>query len=481
MRRPRAALVRASGAAPTHGVRGTMEDRLLDFIGALRRADIRVSTSEDLDAFAALEHLGLADRDVFRSTLRSTLIKRQKDLPLFDTLFDLYWGSGLRAASVTQDNALAKLTELLDRLSPEVRKILEALLEANAAKLQVEIERAAHEVNLENISNMLQVNFFARRLMEKMKLPQAQGEMENLFRQVEAGGFGMGFRAEDEGEFRQRIGELEKQVRRYVERELQKNQMKLRKKKQEDGEKSLLDKNFFSLTPIDMDEMRDAVSRLGRKLQNDLALRRKHALRGKFDVKKTLRNNMQYGGVPFEISLREKRLKKPQVVVLCDVSGSVRYIANFLLQFIYTLQDQFDRVRSYVFVSDLHDVTDIFKDEPLADAIRRVMSPEVIDYYNHSDFGCAFRQFWGDHMERVNKKTSVIILGDARNNYNRPETPLLRKIRQRAKNVIWLNPESKMTWGFGDSVMDEYAPECTVAREIKNLRQLIEVIEDMVL
>ncbi|MBZ0252823.1 MAG: hypothetical protein K8I02_05735, partial [Candidatus Methylomirabilis sp.] len=178
----------ASGAAPAHGVRGTMEDRLLDFIGALRRADIRVSTSEDLDAFAALEHLGLADRYVFRSTLRSTLIKRQKDLPLFDTLFDLYWGSGPRAASVTQDNALAKLTELLDQLSPEVRKILEALLEANAAKLQVEIERAAHEVNLENISNMLQVNFFARRLMEKMKLPQAQGEMENLFRQVEAGG-----------------------------------------------------------------------------------------------------------------------------------------------------------------------------------------------------------------------------------------------------------------------------------------------------
>lgn len=463
--------------------KSTMEARVLDFVAALRRADMRVSPAETLDAFAALGVAGLEDREVFRSTLRSTLVKRARDLPLFDLLFDLYWGNAVRVGGANLDNRLGNYLDALSELPEEVRAILEALLEANPAKLQVEIERASQEINLQNISNMLQVNFYARRLLERMRVPQARAEMENLFGRLQgmgsAGGTSGG--GGDVQEFRNRVHELERQVRRHVERELRKSQLQQKSRQRGVDETSLLDKNFFSLTPIDMDEMREVVAALGKKLENEMALRRKHALRGKFDVKRTLRHNMQFGGVPFDLKLREKKVKKPQVVVLCDVSGSVRYIANFLLQFIYTLQDQFDRVRSYVFISDLHDVTEIFREDSVVDAIKRVMSPEVVDFYNHSDYGCALRQFWSDHMERVNKRTTVIVLGDARNNYNRSEVSILRGVRMRAKNLIWLNPESKMTWGYGDSVMDEYAGECTVAKEIRNLRQLVDVIEGMVL
>ncbi|MCA9774492.1 MAG: VWA domain-containing protein, partial [Myxococcales bacterium] len=440
--------------------KSTMEARVLDFIAALRRADLRVSPAESLDAFAAIEAVGLRDRAVFRSTLRSTLVKRSRDLPLFDLLFDLYWGNAVNVSGAGLDNRLANYLDTLDQIPPELKAILEALLEANAAKLQVEIERASQEINLQNISNMLQVNFYARRLLERMRVPQARAEMENLFGRLQGSGTGGGGgtgQVEDVQEFRNRVHELERQVRRHVERELKKNRIQQRSRQRGIDETSLLDKSFFSLTPIDMDEMREVVAALGKKLDNEMALRRKRALRGKFDVKRTLRHNMQFGGVPFDLKLREKKLKKPQVVVLCDVSGSVRYIANFLLQFIYTLQDQFDRVRSYVFISDLHDVTEIFREDSVVDAIKRVMSPEVVDFYNHSDYGCALRQFWSDHMERVNKRTTVLVLGDARNNYNRSELNVLRNVRMRAKNLIWLNPESKMTWGYGDSVMDEYA------------------------
>jgi len=207
---------------------------------------------------------------------------------------------------------------------------------------------------------------------------------------------------------------------------------------------------------------------------------RRRAKRGKFDVKQTLRHNLQYGGVPFKIKLDRRVRERPQVVILCDVSDSVRNVSRFMLQFVYSLQDLYSRVRSFIFVSDIGEVTHLFEEQDITEAIEQSLSGGIINVFAHSDFGRAFRQFHRDYLAAVNKKTTVIILGDARNNYNLPQEWVLRDVRQRAKQLIWLNPESRLTWGFGDSEMDRYLPYCDVVEECRNLNQLYRVIDHLV-
>jgi uncharacterized protein with von Willebrand factor type A (vWA) domain len=211
-----------------------------------------------------------------------------------------------------------------------------------------------------------------------------------------------------------------------------------------------------------------------------VSIRRRRARRGAFDSSATLRKNLQYGGVPFRIVFDRRRREKPQIVVLCDVSDSVRNVSRFMLQFVYSLQDLYTKVRSFVFVADVGEVTELFKEKEIQAALDDALRGDVINVYAHSDFGRAFRAFHRDHLNAINKRTTVIVLGDARNNYNLPHEWVLRDIEQRAKQLIWLNPENHMTWGFGDSEMDRYAPYCTVVEECRNLSQLYRVIDRLV-
>jgi uncharacterized protein with von Willebrand factor type A (vWA) domain len=226
--------------------------------------------------------------------------------------------------------------------------------------------------------------------------------------------------------------------------------------------------------------MKEAVARLAQRLKNVLAVRRKHAKKGRFDIKRTLRQNLEYGGVPFKLRFEKRRREKPQVVILCDVSDSVRNASRFMLQFVYSLQDLYSRVRSFVFVSDIGEVTEHFRSNDIKEALDIALKGDIINVYAHSDFGRAFRNFVGDHIGAVNKRTTVIVLGDARNNYNLPHDWCLREIRQRARRIIWLNPESRNTWGFGDSEMERYAPHCDLVEECRNLNQLYRVVDHLV-
>ncbi|MEW6058525.1 MAG: VWA domain-containing protein, partial [Bdellovibrionota bacterium] len=176
----------------------------------------------------------------------------------------------------------------------------------------------------------------------------------------------------------------------------------------------------------------------------------------------------------------KKKKEKPQVVILCDVSDSVRNVSRFMLQFVYSVQDLYARVRSFIFVADLGEVTRLFEDNEIHAAIDLSLRGNIINIYAHSDFGRAFRTFHRDYLSIVNKRTTVIVLGDARNNYNLPHEWVLRDIQQRAKQVFWLNPESRLTWGFGDSEMDRYAPHCDLVEECRNLNQLYRVIDKLV-
>ena len=190
---------------------------------------------------------------------------------------------------------------------------------------------------------------------------------------------------------------------------------------------------------------------------------------------------MEFGGVPFRIRYENKRKERPQVIILCDISDSVRNVSRFMLQFVHSLQDLYSRVRSYVFVADIAEVTKLFSDNDIQTAINESINGNVVNVYAHSDFGRAFRDFHRDHIEAVDSRTTVIILGDARNNYNAPNEWVMRDIQERAKQVIWLNPENRSTWGFGDSEMSRYAPHCDVVEECRNLRQLYKVVDDLVI
>ena len=176
----------------------------------------------------------------------------------------------------------------------------------------------------------------------------------------------------------------------------------------------------------------------------------------------------------------DRQREKPRVVILCDVSDSVRNVSRFMLQFVYSLQDLYSKVRSFIFVSELGEVTQLFEDNSIHEALDLALRGNVINVYAHSDFGRAFRTFHREHLNALNRRTTVIVLGDAQNNYNVPHEWVIRDIKQRAKQVIWLNPENRMTWGFGDSEMDRYAPHCTMVEECRNLNQLYRVIDRLV-
>ena len=183
----------------------------------------------------------------------------------------------------------------------------------------------------------------------------------------------------------------------------------------------------------------------------------------------------------FASSSTESGKRKPQVVILCDVSDSVRNVSRFMLQLVYSLQGLYSRVRSYIFVAEPGEITRLFEENEIHEAIDLALRGKVINLLAHSDFGKTFQMFHRDHLASVTRRTTVIILGDARNNYNIANEWVLGAIRNRAKQLIWLNPESELTWGFGDSDMEKYRPHCDIVVECRNLNQLYRVVDRIVL
>jgi uncharacterized protein with von Willebrand factor type A (vWA) domain len=272
----------------------------------------------------------------------------------------------------------------------------------------------------------------------------------------------------------ERMRDLNKLLREIIQQEQRKRAVEPSDPSQRG---SFADKSFSFYTEDDIRRMNEAVTRLAQRLKNRLSVRRKKAARGRFNVKATLRRNLQYGGVPFHIELDRRKKTKPQVMILCDISDSVLNASRFMLQFVYSVQDLYAKVRSFVFVSDIGEVTKLFEEHEIHQAVQTALKGEVIDVFSHSNFGRAFELFFKNYFPAVSSKTTVLIIGDGRNNYNRPNEWVLREIQQKAKQLIWLNPESRMTWGVGDSEMPRYLPYCDVAEECRNINQLYKVVD----
>ena len=227
--------------------------------------------------------------------------------------------------------------------------------------------------------------------------------------------------------------------------------------------------------------MREVIEQLVRRLKDILGRRYAAKNRGALDVKKTLRRAAAYQGIPVELFFRNRPPRKAKIVTLCDVSGSVWSAARFMLNMLYSLQDCFTQVRSFVFVAGLDEVTNIFEDHEINQAIEKILKEADIEYNAATDYGLTFRQFKKNYMDILNKKTTLIIIGDGRSNYSNPEDQILEEMRERSRRVIWLNPETPYFWYSGDSEMRTYQACCHEVRPCQNLNQLLDFIKSLVL
>jgi len=473
-----------------------MQERVIEFTNLLRKSGVRVSVAEAIDAFQALDELSLDDREVFKDALRSSMIKRGDEIPTYDQLFDLFWSgfydslkssfgdvnSDLAEMGIDVEALMQQLAEMMSQMDAgdlDISELAKALLTQDLSSMENMIRDASEAAGMERIENMLQVGFFSRRTLEQMDMEGAGSELEALAAQLE----GMGLSGEEAEAMRNMIQKLMETLRRtvrdFTERELQtRNHDYMQKFRRE----MLTEKSFYHLTEQEIQQMREVVHRLAQRVKNILTIRKKRLRKGKRDLHTTLRRNMARGGIPFEVAFKQRRKERPKLVILCDVSSSVANVSRFMLQFCYELQEAFTKIRAFVFVSELGEVTPVFQDHDVSVAVDKALDGgEVINVYTRSNFGFAFHHFWKNYLSAIDNKTTVLILGDARNNYNDPKAWCIRDIQNKAKNVVWLNPESPSAWGFGDSVMDRYMPYCDVVEECRNLRQLSRVVDDIVL
>jgi len=460
-----------------------MDARLLEFIGELRRAELRISPSEAVDALLAAAEVGLDDRETFRAALAATLVKSARDQETFDRLFDLYFldlralDRGLRTALGPDDPGVqALLASLLDGDGPELDPLTAVLLTGEAPALEAAVRAEARRVGLERLAHALQLGVYARRVADGLDLAAVERDLAALLRWLEARGLDPGQLARVRSYLELRLEGLRRLIRRHLEREVERRAWRR-------GERlvaeRLADTPLFALTADQVTEMKAVVARLARRIRDALALRQRRARRGRIDTRRTTRRSLAWGGVPMELVLRRRRRDRPKLVTICDVSDSVRNASRFMLQLVWSLQDCFSRVRSFVFVSEIAEVTEAFDAYPVERAIEWALRAASVDYHCRSDFGYAFSRFVASELDTLDRRTTVLVLGDARNNYNDPQAWALRMIRERVRGVIWLNPEGQWGWGVGDSVMPLYATACDVVRECRTVRQLAEVVDEL--
>jgi uncharacterized protein with von Willebrand factor type A (vWA) domain len=460
-----------------------VEQSLTNFVGELRRTGIKVSQAELLDALGALSYPLLETRSLFKDSLRSTLVKRARDIPVFDTLFDLHFAGGLPVGAVPEE----KHEEGLQRISDQVAELLSAyqgelspvtrmiMTGQFGPMVRLLLDRSAGLGLKEMIVPPLRGTFFLNRFRREMELDRVKPETEQLLNEMDERGLDADSIQAIRDFVDQNLVRLEEEVENIVEREMGKSRF-LNFRRIDDQE--LANRNLFRLSEEDVLAMRPAVERLARRLKDRLSLRLKWADKGRFDLKTTLRRNIGFGGPLPELRFRHKNPAKPQVVALCDVSRSVRDFSRFMLIFLFTLNEVIARIRSFIFVGDMVEVTRLFRQNELDEAVSLAASGHGLRYPFGTDYGSSLAWFAEQHLTTVNSRTTLLILGDARNNNLHPRTDALESIAERARKVIWLNPEPRAFWGLGDSIMDVYAPYCTKVTECGTLKQLSIVVEE---
>lgn len=440
-----------------------MLDRLLELSDALRSAGIPVAVSEQIDALDAIKHVDLVDQSAMRSALAATMIKSESHRDAFDTLFDLYFGTGRGpvADAARDDEGPADRDRLIDELFDALLSGDEAALTDIARRAVASFGRLQNPASGDWYSNYQVVRTLdLQSLSDRFEQGLEGTDLERRLLRDEFEARVARFRRLSLRETRRRVAEQRgpRAVARYAVSPV------------------LEDLPFLSAT-ADMTELRRAVRPLARKLATRIAMKRRRAARGMLDMRRTVRHSMSAGGVPFETEFRHRVPHRPELIVLCDVSSSVARFARFSLMLTHALSAQFSRVRSFAFVDAIDEVTRFFDHEDFVQAVDRMNAEaKVVSQDGHSDYGSVLETFWDTFGRDVGPKTTLLILGDARNNYRARNDWALKALTERARHTYWLNPEPMGDWDTGDSAAVEYARWVDRMVEVRNLRQLEEFI-----
>ncbi|MBX7235225.1 MAG: VWA domain-containing protein [Caldilineales bacterium] len=453
-----------------------MEQRLIDFITGLRAGGVRISLAESADAWRAIELLGVQDREHFRQALAATLVKDPADLPVFERLFPVYFGGdGPPSQDLTQEmggDEQDMLRQALQNLRDRLSDMLERLLRGDRLRPD-ELRQAGEQAGLENASHPYQQRWFTRRMLQEMGFDKLIQDIERLLAELAQ----QGMDPVEAQLLAQGISEnLEawrEQIANYVGAQIARNQANQQEPRPNMDD--LMERPFRSLSEAEAEALRQQVRRLAAHLRARAALRRKRGKKGTLDVKGTLRANLRYGSVPIEMHWKKRHLK-PKLCLICDVSTSMRPVVEFMLRLIYELQDQVAQARSFAFIGDMHDISADFDENRPDVAVRLVLERLQPGYYN-TNLGRSLDTFSQEHLSAVDGRTTLIFVGDGRNNYNNPRTDLVQMLQRRARHTLWLTPEPEPMWGTGDSDMLAYLPYLDHVAHVQNLADLVRAVD----
>ena len=475
-----------------------IKSTIVDFVKVLRNADIKVSPAETLDAMDTMHLVGLKNRAFLKTSLSMALSKTPEEKEAFFQCFENFFsfkdsetkdetetgddfsseeysnekisepsrGRGGNGGQESKDSAELDETEGESSLQPTSR-LGKLLLLGSRSEVMIKTIEAGRTVKVNQIIVFTQKGLYTRKIMDEMGLKGLQDEVKELKNGGSADGRNLARKLEKSKET------LREQVRDYVEKQFLLHADETGKELREELLKKV---KLSNLEKRNFKDVQEIVIKMAKKLVSIHSKRRKVFKRGQLDIRKTLRNNMQFDGMLFDLKWKSKKVDRPKVMCICDVSGSVSNYSRFLLMFLYSLAEVIPKVRSFAFSSDLGEVTTLFEKNSLENAMAKTMR----DYGNGStDYGQMLEDFKSSILKDVNGRTTIIILGDARNNYGNPKSEILREIYERAQRVIWLNPESRSSWAVGDAEMPKYSPSCHQTEVCNSLTHLERVVSNL--
>jgi uncharacterized protein with von Willebrand factor type A (vWA) domain len=446
--------------------------RVIDeLLWTLRREGFEISTVQAIDAVRAVLAVGLEHPGRVREGLAAILVQKASDRSRFDVAFKTFfdpsggprdpWGRlAIRGVTPEEIHALRTMLSQLADHDADGLASLGTLLEGGADLDRI-LSLSGYARSVDAHSGP-QLGFLTQRLLGHVGSQGAHRRLGLLRPQLLDA---LGVRGQELAdllarELEQRQDEIRGHVRRAFDARVDALQ-------RERGSLRLDDKPFAALSETEIEAVRLAVRAFAERLRGSARVRARHALRGRIDAHRTLRRAMRTGGVPF-VPLRKRRTRqRPKLVLLCDVSDSVRAAAAFLLEFTHAVHELFERARSFVFVSELGETTALFERESVRTAVARAWGGGVVRIGDNSNYGRALRAFEELHMHELDRRTTVVILGDGRTNYHDAAPEVLDRVRERSRALIWLCPEPRGKWSQGDSAMSMYAPRCTAVHEVK--------------
>ncbi|MEI6776139.1 MAG: VWA domain-containing protein [Chloroflexales bacterium] len=471
-----------------------MERRITEFIAGLRAAGVRVSLAESADAMRAIEQTGIANKDFFRMVLQATLIKEQGDAQTFQELFPLYFSSdapppmqspgGGQLSEDAQRQLEQMLEEMLATMSPEQLADLFRSMITGQPMSNQQIREMLSQISPPHMTDLRYQQWMARQAMRELQFSTLNQLLRELIAKLREAGMSDADIAAIMQAAQSNQQALADQIGQQVSRQMaEMAQGQGTTPPHRRGESELLDQPLENLDETDAHAMRAVVNRLAARLRSRMALRQRRGKTGTLDAKATIRTNQRFGGVPVYVRHRTRHLK-PKLLIFCDRSASTQHVMSFMLLMIYSLHDQVSRTRSFAFIDHLHDMSIYFAESRPEQAIAQVFENIRPTRSYSTDLGTSLGEFTRDHLGLVDSRTTVIVLGDGRNNENDPNLAAFDEIRRRARKVIWFATEERYMWGVYDpgslsSDIHKYAPMCAAMHEVTTLRQLAEAIDQL--